>query len=298
MKVRIGVTGAQGMLGTALLTHLSKSYQVFATSRNKGVEGKNIEWDCFDLTNIALLDTWLKTVKPDVVIHCAAIVNVDSCEENIELATELHVKTVSMMATYLGRNKGRLVYISTDSVFDGEKQKPYNEADLVAPLNVYAKTKVMGERVAQSIDGGLALRVNIVGWTEEERVSFAEWLLKGLTDGVPMNLFSDAYFSPLSVYELSCIIEKIIKNPVFGLYHCASRDSISKYNFGKEMAKIFKLSDSTINKVSIDSMAFKAKRPKNMALDSRRLAKDIGHEMPTAVESIISMKNQQVVREK
>ncbi len=290
--MKVGVTGASGMLGSALITHLSKSYRVFATSRGKGVEGKNIEWDCFDLTDIILLNEWLEEIKPDVIIHCAAIVNVDFCEDNVKSATKLHIETTEVMANYLDSNGGRLIYVSTDSVFNGEKQGAYSESDLVSPLNIYAKTKIMGEALVQSMDNGLVLRTNIIGWTQEDRTSFFEWLLKGLIDKTPLNLFHDVYFSPLDVYNLSLIIEKILENPVFGLYHCASSDNISKYDFGKKMSEIFQLSDSSINRVSVDSMKFKADRPKNMALDSRRLAKDLGCEMPTVLKSIISMRSQ------
>ena len=99
--MRIGITGASGMLGTALVIHLSKSHEIFATSRGKGVEGENIEWDCFNLTNTALLNKWLNKVKPDIVIHCAAIVNIDLCEDNVELATKLHVETTKIIVNYL-----------------------------------------------------------------------------------------------------------------------------------------------------------------------------------------------------
>ena len=296
--MRIGITGASGMLGTALVIHLSKLHEVFATSRKKGKKGKNIKWDCFDLTNIELLNKWLNKVEFDVVIHCAAIVNVDACEGNVDLATALHFETTKVISDYLDHNNGRLIYISTDSVFDGEKQGAYNEADLVNPLNVYAKTKLMGEDPAQSMNKGLVLRINIIGWTQENRTSFFEWLLKGLIDKTPLNLFYDVYFSPLDVYNLSLIIEKILENPVFGLYHCASSDSISKYDFGKKMSEIFQLSDSIINMVSVDSMKFKADRPKNMALDSRRLAKDLGYKMPTVSKSIISMRSQYSIETK
>lgn len=119
--MRIGITGASGMLGTALATHLSKSHEVFTTSRNKGVKGKNIEWDCFDLTDIPLLNKWLDKIKPDIVIHCAAIVNIDLCENNIGRAIKLHVETTKAMSDYLDYHNSRLIYISTDSVFDGEK---------------------------------------------------------------------------------------------------------------------------------------------------------------------------------
>lgn len=288
----VGVTGASGMLGSALLSHLSKSYRVFATSRGKGIEGKNIKWNCFDLTDSMLLSEWLETIKPDVVIHCAAIVNVDLCEDNANLAKKLHMKTTEVMANYLDSNGGRLIYISTDSVFDGEKQGAYSESDLVSPLNVYAKTKIMGEKSVQSMNNGLVLRTNIIGWTQESKTSFAEWVLDSLNDNAPLNLFYDVYFSPINVYDLSFIIEKIIEKPILGLYHCGSSDNISKYDFGKKMAKIFQLSDANINRVSIDSIDFKASRPKNMALNSDKLSGNLQYDIPSAIDSIVLMKNQ------
>ncbi len=290
--MKVGVTGASGMLGSALITHLSKSYRVFATSRGKGVEGKNIKWDCFDLTDITLLNKWLETIKPDVVIHCAAIVNVDLCEDNVKLATKLHIETTEVMANYLDSNGGRLIYISTDSVFDGEKQGAYSESDLVSPLNVYAKTKIMGEKSVQSMNNGLVLRTSIIGWTQEGKTSFAEWVLNRLDYNAPLNLFYDVYFSPLTVYDLSLIIEKIIEKPILGLYHCASRDNISKYDFGKKMAEIFQLSDSNITRFSVDSMGFRAVRPKNMALNIDKISSVLEYDFPTTIDAIKLMKHQ------
>jgi len=290
--MRIGITGASGMLGTALVTRLSKSIQVYATSRGKGIEGKNIEWDCYDLTDIPLLNIWLNKVKPDVVVHCAAIVNVDLCEENVDLATKLHVETTEVIANYLDANNGRLIYISTDSVFDGKKQTPYNETDLANPLNIYANTKLMGEQPVLSIVNGLVLRTNIIGRTKEGDTSFSEWVIRGLIDNAPLNLFYDVHFSPLHVDELSLIIENIIERPVYGLYHCASSDNISKYDFGVQMAKVFGLSDSNINRASVGVIDFKAERPKNMALSSEKLAKKLKRDMFSAIDSIKLMKCQ------
>jgi len=150
----------------------------------------------------------------------------------------------------------------------------------------------MGERSVQLMTNGLVLRTNIIGWTQENSVSFAEWMLKGLTDNAPLNLFYDVNFSPLNVYDLSLIIEKIINNPIFGLYHCASSDSISKYDFGKNMAKIFKLPDSNINRVSVDDMEFKASRPKNMALNIKKISAVLEYDFPSAIDAIKLMEHQ------
>ena len=290
--MKVGVTGASGMLGSALITHLSKSYRVFATSRGKGVEGKNIKWDCFDLTDITLLNEWLETIKPDVVIHCAAIVNVDLCEDNVKLATKLHIETTEVMANYLDSNGGRLIYISTDSVFDGEKQGSYSESDLIHPLNVYAQTKLMGEVAVKPRDAALVLRINIIGWTEKGKTSFFEWILKDLINKIPINLFHDVYFSPLHVDDLSLIIGEIIDKPIFGLYHCASSNGISKYDFGKKIAEIFQLSDLNINRIGVNSAKFKASRPKNMTLNVKKISLALKYALPKAEDAIELMKCQ------
>jgi dTDP-4-dehydrorhamnose reductase len=290
--MRVGITGASGMLGTTLVNHLSKTHQIFATSRSKGLEGQNIKWNCFDLTDTVLLNQWLETTKLDIVIHCAAIVNVDACEENVDLATALHFETTKVISDYLGHNNGRLIYISTDSVFDGEKQGAYREVDAVNPLNVYAKTKLMGEALVQSMNNGLALRTNIIGWTQRANTSFAEWMLRSLIENTPLNLFYDVHFSPLHVDELSLIIESIIERPVYGLYHCASSDSISKYDFGMKMAKVFSLPDSNITRVSVEEVDFKAERPKNMALDIQKISSDLKYDFPSVIDAIVSMKKQ------
>ena len=288
--MRVGITGASGMLGTSLLTYLSKSHDIFATSRNKGLEGGNIEWDCFNITNTSLLKKWLNKIKPDIVIHCAALVNVDQCEDDLELATKIHIFTTELIENYLDSNGGIFIYISTDSVFDGEKKKAYTELDVVNPLNFYAKTKVLGEKIVCSMSTGLVLRTNIIGWTHKG-TSFAEWIMTSLQCNKPLKLFHDVYFSPLHVDHFTLIIERILRNPIYGLYHCASSDSISKYEFGKKMAEIFQLSYVNINSVSVDTARLKARRPKNMALNSDKLSKKLQYNIPSAIDAIVYMKN-------
>ncbi len=290
--MRIGVTGASGMLGNALLSQLSKSHHVFATSRNTGLLGKNINWDCFDLTNLDLLKIWLNKNNLDIVIHCAAIVDVDFCEENFNLSKALHVDTTEVISNYMQSSNGKLIYISTDSVFDGKKLGCYDESEITNPLNIYAKTKLQGEQIALSIDDGLVLRTNIIGWTNNDKTSFFEWLLENLIKKNNINLFDDVYFSPITVNDLSLIIEYILQNPIYGLYNCASSDSISKYDFGLKVCEIFDLSSSNISRVSVDTMNFKATRPKNMGLDVSKITSDLVYNLPSAIDSIKSMNKQ------
>ena len=138
----------------------------------------------------------------------------------------------------------------------------------------------------------MVLRVNIIGWTQEGNTSYVEWMLGGLINNTTLNLFYDVHFSPLHVDKLSLIVERIIENPAYGLYHCASSDSVSKYDFGKKMAETFQLSDSNINRVSVDNMSFKASRPKNMALNVQKISSDLKYDLPSFKDSLRSMKHQ------
>ena len=290
--MRIGVTGASGMLGTALIDELSDKHEVFATSRSKGLKKDGIQWECFDLTNSQNLNQWLVDVTPDVVVHCAAMVDVDKCEDNVDFAKNLHIGTTKIIANYLDRNNKKLIYISTDSVFDGKKNRPYVELDKVNPLNIYAKTKLLGEQPVLLMEDGLVLRTNIIGWGRSGNISFAEWMLKGLVESKPLTLFDDVIFSPLNVSDLSVIITQTIDSGISGLYHCASKDYISKYDFGIKMAEVFNLSISNIKKISVEDMNFKANRPKNMALDSSKLSLILEYDFPIVMDVIKSIKDQ------
>ena len=139
---------------------------------------------------------------------------------------------------------------------------------------------------------GLILRTNIIGWTQEESTSFAEWVLEGLINDTPLNLFYDVHFSPVHVDGLSLIIEKIIENPIYGLYHCASVDSISKYDFGMQMAKVFDLPSSNINRISVKEVDFKAERPKNMALNIEKISLALEYVFPGVIDAVLLMKKQ------
>jgi dTDP-4-dehydrorhamnose reductase len=290
--MRIGVTGASGMLGSALIHELAKKHEVLATSRNKGFDKKNVQWECFDLTDFQKLDGWLNNNAPDVVVHCAAMVNVEECENNFSSATILHVYATEVIANFLNRHNKKLIYISTDSVFNGKKIKPYVESDQVDPLNSYAKTKLLGEQPVLLMEDGLVLRTNIIGWSRSNKMSFAEWVYKGLVEGKSLTLFDDVIFSPFNVSDLSLTINQIIESKISGLYHCTSRDYISKYDFGIKMAEVFNLSNNNIKKISIEDMNFKANRPKNLALNSKKLSSILAHDLPVVTDAIKSMKVQ------
>lgn len=293
-SLKIAVTGASGMLGTALLDHFANEFHVFATSRRLGYTKEGINWQLFDLLDKEKLINWLNTVRPDVVVHCAAMVNVDACEQDLIKAKALHVETTATIVKNISCWNGRLIYISTDSVFDGAQKGLYNEDMQPNPLNIYAHTKHEGEITALAIPGNTVLRTNIFGWSQAERYSFAEWILKGLIEKAHFSIFTDVNFTPIHVSHVAEVIAKLItsKNNISGLFHLTGSSMLSKYDFTLKMAAEFNLSTDNIIPTSIDQVVLTAARPKNMALSNLKLSNILKYSLPTVDEGIAYLKAQ------
>ena len=280
------------MLGTALIDKLHTKHKIYATSRTLGIQRSQVKWDCFDLLRHDKLQNWLKETQPDVVIHCAAMVNVDQCEAMSEVAENLHYGVIKVLSWQLQQAGKFLIYISTDSLFDGNKKETYTENDKPNPLNIYAKTKLAGEGLVLKIDNGLVLRTNIIGWGRDEKISFSEWIIRGLIEKTPLHLFQDVIFSPIHVSDLSDIVSELIEKKVVGLYHVASATPLSKYEFGLMVSDIFGLSNKNIIQSSIDDINLIADRPHNMGLSSEKLENILNKKMPLPVQAIKKLKQQ------
>ncbi|MFH1776592.1 MAG: SDR family oxidoreductase [Candidatus Omnitrophota bacterium] len=282
---KVLITGASGMLGSALLARFAKKYQCSALDIKPGASIPGVDWISCELTDVAAAKEAVKRCCPDVVIHCAALVNVDLCESNIEKAYSLHVgSTRTLSEECQARNIG-LIYISTDSVFDGNKNGAYTELDEPAPLNTYARTKFEGEKEALKNAQGLVLRTNIFGWTEQGK-SFAEWILEGLRGDKQLTMFTDVFFTPISTFGLADVISLCIDKSLKGLYHAGGGEVLSKFDFAIKVSSIYGLSADRVIPVVLDDVKLTAPRAKNMALDSSKLSQALDFNMPDVAASL------------
>src|SRR3989304_788788 len=164
--MRILVTGASGLVGLNLALEASQQHTVFGT-----VNAHRLQTTAFTVLQADLLapgsvERVLDETRPDWVIHCAALANVDACEAYPALAVKLNSELPGELAYYAARAGARLVHISTDAVFDGERGE-YTEQDQPNPLSIYARTKLEGERaVREANSGAIVARVNLFGWDE------------------------------------------------------------------------------------------------------------------------------------
>jgi dTDP-4-dehydrorhamnose reductase len=290
--MRIGITGASGMLGTALIDKLHFKHEIYATSRSLGIQRSQVHWSCFDLLRQDKLENWLIETDPDIVIHCAAIVNVDLCEKMIEDSKRLHYGVIKKMLILLDSKKKKLIYISTDSLFDGNKKNSYTESDTPYPLNTYSKTKLEGEKLVLESNNGLVLRTSIIGWSRGKKISFSEWLIKGLLETNPLYLFQDVIFSPIHVSDFSSTVSMLIEKKASGLFNLASTLPLSKYEFGLLVSDIFGFPTKNIIKSSISDVNLIANRPKNMGLSCNKLENFLTIKMPLPAQGIMKLKEQ------
>jgi len=267
------IIGSNGMLGKDITKYFLNcdEYNVYTINRHK--DDKISEENSFicDISDNEILKDILLKVQPDIIINCAAIVNVDQCEEDKEFAFSVNSKVNEILALYNG-NKTKLVYISTDSMFNGEKGD-YSEIDDVEPLNYYAETKLKGEQlILKNNKEALIIRTNIYGFhSQGVQSSLCEWAIENLSKDISINGFDDVYFNPVYTKQLAQIIYELIQKDCKGIINVASNNYLSKYDFLVHLCDIFGFDRKLVKKDKIDNFKFKAKRPKNTTLNIKRL---------------------------
>ncbi len=263
--MKILITGANGMLGSNLCTEYSKENEVYAT----GIVKPDLV-GCFNYKMDILNEEDLKLIeekKPDLIVHCAALVNVDYCEEHIDEAEKINSLGSRNIAEASKKVGSYLVHISTDAVFDGEVGN-YKEEDKTNPLNEYAKTKLNAERNIQEVGGNYVIvRTNIYGWNRQDKKSLAEWMIDKLENNEKLPSFKDVYFSPILVNNLGEAILELYDLGYKGILNIAGSESCSKLEFAEKIADIFGFDKKLIKPISIDDLNLKAKRSKNMTLN-------------------------------
>jgi dTDP-4-dehydrorhamnose reductase len=263
--MKITVTGASGGLGTALLSACARLHP---------------EWGCsgFSRGNADLmlpLDAISAIVaqEPDVIIHCAAMTAVDKCETEAALAQAVNVEGSRAVATAAETVGARLVYISTDYVFDG-KSGPYPVGAAPSPLNVYGKTKLEGERITLEAKDSLVVRTSwLYGKTGK---SFPATVLRLCQTQKEIKMVDDQKSSPTYSEDLAVAVLKLIDKKVSGIFHVSNSGSASWYEFAKAVMELKGIKGVKLSPISSDELGTAAKRPADSRLDCTLYSNLIG----------------------
>jgi len=250
---------------------------------------KDVHFFQIDLTKKEQL-VKIEQIKPDFIIHCAAITNVDYCEAHPDEAYNQNVLTSINIAEIAKKIRAYLIHISTDSVFDGTKGN-YKENGTPNPTNVYGKTKLEAEQKILSIHAySCIVRTNIFGWNKRDKFSLAEWMLNKLTNNEELPALKDIYFSPILVNDLAELLFKLQEKNYEGIIHVGGSETCSKLDFANMIAEVFDLDKSLIKPVSIHELGLKAPRGKNTSLNVSKAEKILKEHLSKVKEGLRKMK--------
>ncbi len=265
MSKKILVIG-KGFLGSNIFSMLNGAkIDVLGTHYQKSTP-------ILDIMDPCSIEKITNVFKPDIIINCAALTNLEQIESNSKKAYLVNAYGVKNIADVCKRNKIKMIHISTDSVFDGT-QGMYSESDIPNPVNEYAKSKKLGEDFVKNIlDDYIIIRTNFYGFNSEENFLF-NWVLKNLKNKQPIIGFSDVMFNPLEIRNLINMIYELMNKDFMGIIHLASNEVISKYEFIIEVAKILNLDSELIVKGNIKNSNLIAKRPLNTSLSNQQAKK-------------------------
>ena len=261
--MRILITGSTGQLGRELIRVLDEEELLLLTHKDIDIIDPNLVQKILEL-------------KPNIIIHTAAYTDVDGCERYPELAFQ--VNTLGTQHIILGTEKvgAKLVYISTDYVFDGEKGAPYAESDETFPINVYGHSKLIGEYLVQA--SSIPWIIVRTAWLYGEgRKNFITSVIEWAKDLPVLKLVIDKTGSPTYAKDLALAIRHLIRAKACGTYNAAGQGACTWFEYGQYILKILKTEKEVIP-IAFDNLNRPAKRPAYSALSSDAL-KQSGFEM-------------------
>ena len=281
------LTGAYGQVGTALrrIFYDKNDFNLILSSLRtaKGETGISL-----DVRNKVSINEIFKSFDIDIIIHLAALTDVDECEKNPKKAKEININGTK---NFCENFDGYFIYISTDYVFDG-KNGPYSENDPVNPINIYGSTKLEAEKAVLSKSGdNLIMRSNVIyDYNMNSKASFLNWVIESLENKKKIKVVNDQYNNPTYAESLAIAIYKSIKKNLNGVVHWADEELIDRYEFSLRIAKTFDLDTNLISPISSDELNQIARRPLKSGLNSKFLSKKINIKPLNLDESLSNIK--------
>jgi dTDP-4-dehydrorhamnose reductase len=274
---RVVITGCGGMLGDAVYAEFKDICQVYASDRDL-----NVPWlELLDVSKPKDVAKYLDRVKPNYIVHLAALTDMEYCELHPDEAYAINTGGVENVAGYARTHNIALLYISTAGVFDGEKDE-YYEHDTPNPLSVYGKSKYGGELVAKTVPKSIIIRAGwMMGSGPKKDKKFINKIIKQLRAGVKeLAVVNDKFGTPCHTYDLAQSIRYLLDHDQYGIYHGACDGGGNRADVAREILKHFKLEDK-IKIREVDSDYFKenyfATRPRSEKLINVELKKIAPH---------------------
>lgn len=273
---RVLVTGASGLLGSAVALRLAGRHEVFALSHSRPTAFRGVEGVACDLRNPRAVRESVARIRPEIVVHAAALTGVDSCERDPGDAVAVNVWGTRNLLDACRDVAEMFCYISTDFVFDGSRG-PYREADIPFPVNVYGCTKLAGEWFVQASGLPWAIvRATFFGVRPGPSPSFVEQALRELRAGRPVRAWANRFSTPLFSGDLADVVVGLVEGRGLGMWHAGCRKRVSGYDLLRCLAVTFDLDPDLVRPEAWRGEPGAAARPLDTSLDSSRLVRWLG----------------------
>lgn len=303
MKKKLFVIGTGGLTGSKLVEIAKKDFEIFGSYNYRDPKSsiqKNIK---LNISNSTKIKEILEEIKPDVVINTAGINNVDYCEKNPDLALKINIQAVKEICQITKKLGIKFVQLSSDSVFDGTKQLPYEEIDETESINYYGETKIKSEKIVLENPNNVVVRASVLyGYlphnlakiesSSKKSINFGQWLINKLSINEKVRIITDEYSSPIIADDFARSILHIIKYEGNGIFHSAPELQITRYDFSVKIAKALGLSIKLIEPVSNKELGRDVNTGSNKCLSSKKLSGNLNYKFLTLDESLDLLKTQ------
>ena len=290
--MKILITGSNGLLGQKLVHLLSKDSEVELVATARGENRLDLRegyrYVSMDITQQDEVDRVLTAEKPAVMIHTAAMTNVDACENNRESCYNLNVNLVKNLTDYCVENKTHLIHLSTDFIFDGVKGN-YTEEDKPNPLSYYGETKLLSEKILQNstLDFTILRTILVYGLVNDmSRSNIVLWVKESLENKKEITIVDDQFRTPTYVEDLALACKLSIDKKAKGVYHVSSCEMLSIYEIANEIAITFQLDKSLIKPISTSILNQTAPRPVRTGFDLTKIKRDLSFNPKTFKEDL------------
>lgn len=290
--MKIFVTGGSGLLGSKIAKYAKEKFEVISTFLDHPVDEQGFKAERLDIRDPRPTAELIEKHRPDVVVHSAALTNVDYCEKNREEARLTNVKGTENVANACKKIGCKMVYISTAGIFDG-KYVPYSETARPNPLNYYAKTKLQGEYLTLALKDYIIARTTVpYGW-HPWKLNFVTWIIDSLNKKTPIKIVTDQRNTPTYADDFANALLRLVELDKRGVFNVVGSTSIGRFDFAMKVAKIFDLDKSLIAPVTTEELAQVAPRPSDDSLKIDKILK-LEIRMSTLDAGLQKMKREKV----
>lgn len=273
MSFKLLLTGGAGFVGENIIQQSKPDWEIHVVDQREGeVKRNGLHWHVGDLLDRDALARIFAEIEPNVVVHTAAISDIDVCEANRELAEKVNVGVTDTIAGLCRKHGTKMIYFSTDSIFDGETGG-YRETDPPTPLNAYARTKVSGERtVMQNAPYWVIVRPSLVMGLPVGEVgnSFLWKMIQSLKKGEQVAFPKAEIRTPVNVITLSRAVVELADRPISGHFHLSGNDSLSRFDMAVRICRKLGYPEELVTDKKPTIATGRAQRPANVSLSNQR----------------------------